>query len=65
MSYFKVLQKLPDGWYRISIAVRPHCWVMEQDESLWKWPKEYNSSDYVNVSPELLVLLRLKYHEFK
>lgn len=58
-----VMEKISDEWYKISIAAKAHCWVMEQDQSLWHWPKEYNGTDLVNVRPELLMLLKLKYKE--
>lgn len=65
MSWFRVLDHLPNGRIKLSVTAKVNIWIMTQDNSLWDWPKEYNATNFVNVSPELLVILRLKYREFR
>ena len=63
--WFVIKQKFSEtGWYKISVSARLHCWIMEQDKDMWDWPsKEYSGTNFVNVSSELLFVMKLTYTE--
>lgn len=59
--WFMIQKRIDDEWTKIIISYTVLVWINEQDSSSW-YPTEEKYSTMVCVNPELLLLLRLKFH---